>query len=183
MSHSVHAVPFLSRAGWRESTVLLAVAALVPFLVHLLPWSGHRPLGVHVLPVFWTTFVAIYFRGAAMGLAVGLVTPLLSLLLTGLPVSTTIGSMSLEIACFVPVAALLVARRPGFWFAAPLAWVAAKGLAITAQQFIPAFNETENVGRHLARSVQNGLGGLAVLLVINVLLVAFYPKTDEWERE
>jgi hypothetical protein len=183
MSHSARPAPFLSRAGWRESTVLLVVAALVPLLVHLLPWSGHRPLGVYVLPVFWTTFVAVYFRGAALGLAVGLITPLLNLLLTGLPVSATIGVMSLEVAGFVPVAALLVALWPGFRLAAPLAWVAAKAVAILVQAFIPAFNETEGVLAHLARSTQNGLAGLAVLLLINGLLVAYYPKTDEWEKE
>jgi len=183
MSHSARTAPFLSRAGWRESTVLLAVAALVPFLVHLLPWSGPRPLGVYVLPVFWTTFVAVYFRGAALGLAVGLVTPLISVLLTGLPVATSISAMSLEIAFFVPVAAWAVVRAPGFRFWAPVAWVAAKAAAIGVQMLIPAFHETEGFLSHLGRSAQNGLAGLVVLAVINVLLVSFYPKPEEWERE
>ncbi|MDB6115969.1 MAG: hypothetical protein JWQ62_2914, partial [Lacunisphaera sp.] len=65
-STRVASVP-LRAAGWRETTILLAAAGLVPFLVHLLPWSGHRPLGVYVLPVFWTTFIALYFRGAGLG--------------------------------------------------------------------------------------------------------------------
>src|SRR3954468_12358158 len=95
-STRVASVPFRS-AGWRETTILLATAWLVPFLVHLLPWSGHRPLGVYLLPVFWTTFVALYFRGAWLGLLVGLVTPVINLAVTGLPVSTTIGSMALEV--------------------------------------------------------------------------------------
>ncbi|MDB6165372.1 MAG: hypothetical protein JWQ83_512 [Lacunisphaera sp.] len=181
-STRVASVPFRA-AGWRETTILLAAAGLVPFLVHLLPWSGHRPLGVYVLPVFWTTFIALYFRGAGLGLLVGLVTPVINLLVTGLPVSTTIGSMALEVGCFTLAAALLVRRWPGFRFTAPLAWIIAKGLAVTVQYFIPAFAEYETPWAHLTRSTQNGLAGLAVLAVINVLLVGFYPKTDAWEKE
>ena len=174
---------FLSRVRWRETTVLLVVAGLVPFLVHLLPWSGHRPLGVYVLPVFWTTFLAVYFRGAVTGLLVGLVTPLINLLVTGLPVSLTVGSMCLEVIFFVLAASWLVRRWPGLWLAAPLAWVAAKGLAVTVQNFIPVFAEHDYPWQHLARSTQNGLAGLVVLAVINLLLAKFYPKTDEWEKE
>lgn len=183
MSTPARTVPWPLRVGWRDTTVLLAVSALVPFLVHLLPWSGHRPLGVYVLPVFWTTFLAVYFRGAVVGLAIGLVTPLINLLLTGLPVSTAVASMALEVAFFVPVAALLIARVPSFWLWAPVAWIAAKGAAVTVQYFIPVFHELENPLLHLIRSTQNGLAGLAVLALINVLLAEFYPKPDAWETE
>ena len=181
-STRVASVP-IRAAGWRETTILLTTAWLVPFLVHLLPWSGHRPLGVYVLPVFWTTFVALYFRGAVLGLLVGLVTPLINLAITGLPVSTTIGSMALEVFFFTLAAVLLVRRWPGLWITAPVAWIIGKGLAIVVQNFIPAFAEYETPWAHLARSTQNGLAGLAVLAVINVLLVKFYPKTDAWEKE
>lgn len=163
--------------------MLVVVAWLVPFLVHLIPWGGARPLGVYVLPVFWTTFLVVYFHGALPGLAVGLVTPLANLVLTGLPVSRMAGLMGMEVAFFVGVAALLAGRWPAFWLAAPLAWVAAKALTITVQFLVPAFEYSGQPWQHLMRSTQNGLAGLAVLAVINVLLVLFYPKTDEWERE
>ena len=179
MSNTVRPAFILSRAGWRETTILLAVAGLVPFLVHLLPWSGHRPLGVYLLPAFWTTFVAVYFRGPFIGLLVGLVTPVINLLVTGLPVSTSLMALSLEIAFFVVVAA----QWPRFRWAAPLAWVAAKGLAVSVQYFIPAFMETEYPWQHLARSTQNAVAGLAVLAAINILLVIFYPPADGWEKE
>lgn len=183
MSISARSAFVLPRAGWRETTILLAVAGLVPLLVHLLPWAGPRPLGVYVLPVFWTTFLAVYFHGAVLGLLVGLVTPVINLLLTGLPAMKTTGTMSLEVGLFVLVAALLVSRWPGFRFNAPLAWVAGKALAIAVQFFVPAFGYTGNPLQHLPRSMQNGLAGLAVLAVINVLLVSFYPKADSWEKE
>lgn len=168
---------------WRETTVLLVVAWLVPVLVHLIPWAGPRPLGVYVLPVFWTTLVAVYFHGGLIGLAVGLVTPLVNLALTGLPAARMTGLMGLEIAGFVFALALLVRRWPGFWAGAPLAWIAGKALAILVQWAVPAFEYHRNPFEHLAGSTQNGLAGLGVLLVIHLLLAQFYPKTDSWERE
>lgn len=169
--------------GWREGTILVAIAWLVPFLIHLVPWTGARPLGVYVLPVFWTTFIAVYFYGALPGLAIGLVTPLVNLALTGLPAFRMAGFMGMEVALFVAMAAPLVGRWPGFWFSAPLAWIGAKTLALALQFLIPAFGYTGNPVIHLGRSTQNALVGLAVLAVINGLLVRFYPKTDPWEKE
>ncbi len=49
----------LDRVTWRETAILMLVAWLVPFLVHLVPWAGPRPLGVYLLPAFWTAFVAV----------------------------------------------------------------------------------------------------------------------------
>jgi hypothetical protein len=179
MSSTARRTLIFKTVGWREGAVLVVVAGLVPFLVHLLPWDGPRPLGVYVLPVFWTTFLAVYFYGALPGLAVGLVTPLVNIAFTGLPALRMAGNMGLEAAFFVSAAALLTGRWPAFWLTAPLAWVAAKALAIAVQFLVPAFEYSGQPVQHLMRSTQNGLAGLGVLAVINVLLVVFYPKTDE----
>lgn len=173
----------LSRTNWREAAVLLTLSGLVPMLVHLIPWTGHRPIGVYLLPVFWTTFVAIYLQGATSGLLVGLVTTGVNLLVTGLPASKDVGLMSLEVVFYSVVAARLVTRRPNFRLTAPLAYVVAKAATVTIQFVVPAFGDTENPLRHLVRSTQSGLAGLAVLAVVNLLLVAYYPKDGDWERE
>lgn len=164
--------------GWREATVLVVVAWLVPFLVHLIPWAGPRPLGVYLLPIFWTTFIALYFYGALPGLAIGLVTPLLNFALTGLPMARTLGLTTLELATFVAVGSIAVMRWPRFWFAAPLAWIAAKAATMGIQAIVPLFHYSDQPWRHLLRSCENGLTGLAVLAVIHWLLVAFHPKAD-----
>jgi hypothetical protein len=183
MSTTVRRLLVSRSIGWREATILTVVAGLVPFLIHLIPWSGPRPLGVYTLPIFWTTYLAVYFYGALPGLAIGLVTPLMNLALTGLPAFRMAGMMGMEVALFVGVAALLAARWPGFWFSAPLAWVVAKACAIAIQFLIPAFEYAGSPLAHLGRSAQNGLAGLGMLAVINWLLTAFYPKGDAWERE
>jgi hypothetical protein len=173
----------LGNVRWREAGALMVVAWLVPFLVHLLPWDGPRPLGVYVLPIFWTTFVAVYFHGGLVGLAVGLVTPLVNLALTGLPGAKMAGMMGLEVAGFVLMAVLLVGRWPGFWLGAPLAWIAAKALVIGVQWLVPAFHYADQPLRHLWRSTQNGLPGLSVLLAIHAMLAWLFPRTDAWEKE
>jgi hypothetical protein len=168
-------------AGWEETAVLVVMAWLVPFLVHLIPWAGARPLGVYVLPVFWTTFVAVYFYGAVVGLTVGLVTPLVNLALTGLPAFASVGPMGLEVAFFALGAALVAGRWPGLWCTAPLAWVAAKALAIAVLFVVLGLHEGDQPFAHLLRSTQNGLAGLGVLTFINWLLVAFYPRAGAKE--
>ncbi|MBL9214759.1 MAG: hypothetical protein JNG83_04710 [Opitutaceae bacterium] len=173
----------LKRAGWQEAGLLLGLAWLVPFLVHLAPWPGPRPLGVHLLPLFWTTFVALYFYGVWPGLVAGLVTPLVNLAATGQPAALPAALMSLEAAAFVGAAALLLAWRPGCRVAAPTAWVAAKAGVITLQWAVPAFAYDRDPWVHFLAGVQNGLAGLAILAAINVGLVRLYPKTDDWERE
>src|SRR3954467_6970631 len=91
------------RAGVRETTVLLALAWAAPFLLHLVPWSGARPLGVYLLPMFWTTFVAVYLYGGVMGLAVGLFAPAVNLIVTGLPAGKQVGESMLELIVFACV--------------------------------------------------------------------------------
>ncbi|HTL67856.1 MAG TPA: hypothetical protein VL200_09365 [Lacunisphaera sp.] len=181
MNKTARLILALPRATWRETTVLLVAAGLVPFLIHLLPWAGPRPLGVYLLPVFWMTFLAVYFHGALLGLAVGLVTPLLNLALTGLPMLNATGAMALEVVGFVVAAALLAGRWPRLWVAAPLAWLAGKAAAIAV--LLLAEGGGEPPVTHLLHSARNAWAGLVVLAAINVLLVVFCPKGDEWERE
>ena len=87
----------------RETVILLTLAWLVPFLVHLVPWAGARPLGAYLLPMFWATFAAVYLYGAGTGLLVGLFAPAVNLLVTGLPAWRSFGSTALELVVFVLV--------------------------------------------------------------------------------
>lgn len=172
-----------TRVSWRETLVLMAVAWLVPFLVHILPWSGPRPLGVHLLPAFWTAFVAVYLYGGAIGLLVALVVPVANLLTTGMPSLERTGMMTLELAAFVGMAAWMIHRWPALRFAAPLAWLPAKALTIAVQWALPVFVYIRNPLDHFLASTSSCLGGLGVLLAINLTLVALLPKDRDWDSE
>ena len=94
--------------------------------------------------------------------------------------------MSLEVAGFTLVAALLVRRWPGFRFAAPLGvgWRARGFADHRACIFIPGLCRNRGaVDAPRALDAEWTSLVSAVLAVINVLLVAFYPKTDAWEKE
>lgn len=164
------------RAGVKETAVLLAVAWLVPFLVHTLPWSGSLPLGAHLLPIFWATFVAVYFYGLRVGLLVGVLTPAINLLVTGLPNLQRQSMMAVELVAFVAVAWLMVRRRPKMWLIAPLSYVAVR-IAVLVIQSVAA--PGGNLAVMIYGSLVTGLAGLAALTVINFALVRLFPKSRD----
>lgn len=173
----------LGRASWRETLVLMLVAWLVPFLVHLIPWSGDRPLGAHLLPAFWTAFVAVYLYGFGIGTVVALVVPVVNFAMTGLPVTERTALMTLELVAFASCAALLVQRWPALRFAAVFAWLAARAVAIAVQWALPAFDYSRHPVDHFVSSTTAAWSGLAVMLAVNFALVRLLPKDRDWDAE
>ena len=160
----------------REVAVLLALAWLIPFLVHLAPWSGARPLGAYLLPVFWATFIAVYFYGAMAGLLTGLLVPAINLVVTGLPAWRAVGSMSLELIVFVLATTWAVRRAPGFWLLAPLGYFVAKTVSALLLSATTTFGSAGAAGHFFSHLLIGGGAGLVVLALINGALVKFYPK-------
>lgn len=167
------------KAGARETAALLVVSWLIPFLVHMVPWSGERPLGAHLLPMFWATFVAVYFYGAAIGALVGLFAPAVNLILTGFPAWKFFGGMSLELLVFALVSAWAIRRAPRLMFIAPLGYIFAKLIAAVVLLLINSPVDWAASGASFLRSLAGSAAGLAVLLAIDGGLVWFYPKSQE----
>lgn len=163
-------------AGVRDTVVLLAVAWLVPFAVHLAPWSGERPLGAHLLPMFWATLVAAYLFGARLGVIVGLFAPVVNLLFTGLPAWKFLSVLSVELTIFALLVAAGARRWPRFWALAPLAYLAAKVVTTALQAAVGIFGDIGAPLAFFTRSVAGGAAGLVVLLAIYAALVRMYPK-------
>ena len=160
----------------REATVLLAIAWLIPFLVHLAPWPGARPLGAYLLPIFWATFVAVYFYGAGAGLLTGLFAPAVNLLVTGLPAWKSFGVAGVEVVIFVLFATWTVRRAPRGWWWAPLGYLAARIVAALLLSAPAAFGSLPATGKFLEHVAVDGAAGLVVLAAINLALVKYYPK-------
>jgi len=160
----------------RDAALLLALAWFIPFAVHLAPWSGARPLGVYLLPMFWATFVAVYFHGAAAGLLTGLFAPAVNLAVTGLPAWKFVGPASLELVVFALATTWAVRRAPRLWLLAPLGYLVAKTGAALLLSAAAVVGDPGAPARFLSHAVVTGAAGLVVLALINAALVKFFPK-------
>jgi hypothetical protein len=161
----------------RDAALLLALAWFIPFAVHLAPWSGARPLGVYLLPMFWATFVAVYFHGAAAGLLTGLFAPAVNLAVTGLPAWKFVGPASLELVGFALATTWAVRRTPRLWLLAPLGYLVAKAGAALLLAPMNVVGDAGAPARFFSHAVVTGAAGLIVLALINAALVRCFPKT------
>ena len=173
---TVPAVASFKRAGVKETVVLLAIAWMIPFLVHVLPWSGEIPLGAHLLPMFWAAFASVYLFGLRIGLLVGLFAPVMNLVVTGFPVSRWQMVLGFELIVFAVTAWWLVRRTPRLWFLAPASYLAAKAASTLVHMTVAPFGDIGSPSAFWIESLLNGLPGLVILLAINLALIIAYPK-------
>lgn len=157
---------------------MLVVAWAIPFAVHLVPWSGERPLGAYLLPMFWATLVAVYFFGTRTGLATALCAPAINLMVTGLPALHGAVFASFELVVFVCALAWMVRRWPRVVGLAPVGYVVAK-LCTAGLQV--ALGDAGVSVASLQHSFTRALPGLLVLGAIHAGLGLFSPK-DTPER-
>lgn len=169
---------FFRKVTVRDAVLLVVMAGLIPFLVHLVPWSNPRPLGAYLLPLFWTTFIAVYFYGAVAGLLTGLLAPAVNLLVTGLPAWKFFGTMSLELVAFVAVTTWAMHRVPRLWLIAPLGYFIAKTISSLLLAPATVIDHPDAAGYFFSHLIIGGAAGLVVLALINGALVKFYPKTS-----
>ncbi len=112
------------------TSVGLATALALPFLVHLLPSEGGPPQGARLLPIFFAGLVLV-LRGAPLpALAVAAFAPLLNRLVTGMPAGPMLPTLLLELALFTGllIAAVRLAPRVAR-FLGPVAYLAAAAVA------------------------------------------------------
>jgi len=160
----------------RAASVVFVLAALTPMLVHQLPSWDAVPLGAHLLPMFWMTFVAVYLYGAGIGALAGLTAPLVNLALAGLPALSHQGVLSTELVAFTLVTAWAVRRWPRVWLAAPLGYVTAKLVSALLLAVVEVSGGIAGPVAVLRQSLVNALAGLLVLALINALCVKLAPK-------
>ena len=175
MTSAALVAPDFRRLSVRDAAVLLAIATTAPLLVHMLPSWDAAPVGAHLLPMFWATFVAAYFYGGTVGALTGLVSPPINMLFTALPAWSMVAVLGGELAVFALVSAWLVRRAPGSWYPAPLAAVAAILSCAALQAILPIFGNVFT-GRLPVASLAAGLPGIALLGAINFFLVKSHPK-------
>ena len=83
-------------------TVLTITAmALLPILVHLIPFSGKTPLGAYLLPMFIAPLVSAFYLSPAGLVAACLIGPPLNYMLTGMPDLTVLLTLIPELMIFI----------------------------------------------------------------------------------
>ena len=96
-----------SRAGTLPlSLVAVAASVAMPFMVHLVP--AGQSLGAALLPIFWAPFLAALMFGPVPAFFAALGAPVANHLLTGMPPTAVLPSLTLELVLFVAALSLLV---------------------------------------------------------------------------
>lgn len=105
---------FAGVSAWAAETLFLASTILLPMVAHTFKW----PVFV-VLPMFWGVMIAGVVYGWKAGLLLGLLSPVLNHLLTGMPIASLVPILTMELSLYGAIPSLFrtkVYRGPGSMF-------------------------------------------------------------------
>lgn len=156
--------------------LLLALGVLLPQCFHML---GGPATGGTFLPMHIPVFIGGILLGDFYGLAIGLATPVLSFLLTGMPPFARLPFMVVELAVYGWVCGLLSSRRfsmPVYvaLVGAQIAGRVAYGIALCVGLW--AFGMNISPAAAMTGAFVAGLPGIAVQLIAIPSLVLFIKK-------
>jgi hypothetical protein len=159
------------------TSLVMAFAVLIPFLVHLRPPHNGIPMGAYFLPMFYMPFIALVWFQWRVALPVALIAPLLNFLVTGNPQWGFLAVLTLELLFFTGFAFLLLSNSIMKWIAAPLSYLGAKAVSSFTLLFVPLMpNEPLDF---FMNSVYYAVPGLMVLTLINLILLRH--ETPPWK--
>jgi len=159
-----------------QSTVVISLAFLLPFMVHLIPFSGEIPLGARFLPIFYAPLLAAFWNLRTAGIAT-IAMPFVNLLTTGNPPSQFALIMTLEVAVFLLIAWNLKSMKKINIVTGPLAYLGAKVISSTILGITLILGYTQIAPLDFAmNSVLNGIPGIIVMFIISYFLVVNKKK-------
>ena len=150
--------------------LLLATGLLLPFAFHaLLGPSGGRML----LPMHYGVLIGGLLLGPVAGAFLGVATPLLSAVLTGMPAASVLPPMVVELVVYGLVAGVARRRlRAGVLWSLLLAMVAGRvALGLAVALLGPAIGLDARPVAYVVASITAGLPGIAAQLVLIPLLL------------
>jgi riboflavin transporter FmnP len=162
----------LSKTNWITQTALfLALAVVLPVGFHAFGIGGRV-----FLPMHFPVLLAGFLVGPYSGLAVGLMSPLISHLITGMPPTYAVPLMSLELALYGLVAGLAYRRlRLNIYIALIAAMVVGRimfGLGLFILGMFMELPYTTTVFFSTAGPILTGLPGMIAQLVVIPIIVA-----------
>ncbi|HZL47331.1 MAG TPA: hypothetical protein VFC28_13990 [Opitutaceae bacterium] len=166
---------FMTVSLARELGILLCLAVLFPFLIHVIPVPGDAQWGPRLLPMFYAPLLAALWGRGRTAAAVALLAPWLNWALTSHPSPPGAVVMMIELAGFVLVVRVLLVGVGPRWFLAAPAFLAGMAAAVLAAAFFPALIGGRPALAWAAQSILVGEPGIVILVLINWLALRYYP--------
>lgn len=160
------------------TALFIAMGIVLPIAFHLFPNGGRTFLPMHI-PVLLCGLVA----GPLSGLACGILTPLLSSAMTGMPPAAVLPGMTVELACYGMLSGLFmkslpIQSRTGRIYASLiLAMLIGRAIAGLFQAFIFQAG-SYTLSLWLSGYFLTGLPGILLQLVLVPLIVRALEKSS-----
>ncbi len=149
--------------------ITLGLMWLVPFLIHLIPFSGTIPLGTRLLPIFYAPLLAAWLFNPIVGIASSLLMPFINYAFAGMPTFNVAVMLSVELGIFSLILRASKNRFPRQPLLAPFAVIVGKTVSALLLFIIPLVPLSP--WAYFTSSVVNTAPGLLVLLAINLTLI------------
>ena len=158
-------------------TVLTITAmALLPILVHLIPFSGKTPLGAYLLPMFIAPLVSAFYLSPAGLVAACLIGPPLNYVLTGMPDLTVLPTLIPELTIFSLIILWMIRNKASFIGISTLAFVSAKFVSFAIKSIFLAKGFSLIMFGAFITGLATSLPGLLILFILERVLIS---KTSE----
>jgi hypothetical protein len=166
---------FLTASLARELGVLLSLSVMFPYMIHLIPVPENAQLGPRLLPMLYAPLLAILLGRMRSAVLVALSAPWLNWALTSHPSPPSAIVMMAQLLVFVFTLRVLLTGLGPWWFLAAPAYFAGLAASAVVAALFPALIGGQAALTWAARSVAIGLPGIAILVLINWLVLHYYP--------
>ena len=155
---------------------LIALAVILPQLVHL---ALGQPGGVKWLPMYLPVLIGGCLLGTEWGLAIGILSPVVSFLITSamgnpMPMSARLPFMILELAVFAAISGLFTKKisENGLWAFPAVILAQFCGRSVFLGAIVVTQNFTQFTPKMIWSQIQTGYTGLAVqALLVPVIII------------
>ena len=154
---------------------LIALAVILPQLVHL---ALGQPGGVKWLPMYLPVLIGGCLLGTEWGLAIGILSPVVSFLITSamgnpMPMSARLPFMILELAVFAAISGLFTKKisENGLWAFPAVILAQFCGRSVFLGAIVVTQNFTQFTPKMIWSQIQTGFTGLAVQAVLVPVII------------
>lgn len=175
MSGQTTAIPRPAGYALSESAFLVALALLLPLMVHLLPSWDDSPLGAKLLSIFYAPLLAAALGRTGLGLAAALCSPWLNLLLTGKPLPPVAAMLMVELVLFTTIARALIHYRGIRAWTGPASYLLLKPVTCLLLLLFPNWMPWATPLGAVTGAVLNAWPGIVVLTLIGWALRRYPP--------